>query len=160
MTHVSRSLVVGLIGWAALSSGEGKVRAESPDVPTPVSLVQLIATPERFDGKLVGLVGFCHLEFEGDAIYLHREDFDALLTRNAVAIDLPSSVPPEFQGLSGKYVIVEGRFRAPGPGIVTHWCGRLEAVQRLERSPSRTELERVRTKDHESARERKRIPMP
>src|ERR1043166_2183163 len=33
---------------------------------TPASMIQLIATPERFDNKQVSVIGFLNLEFEGD----------------------------------------------------------------------------------------------
>jgi hypothetical protein len=33
--------------------------------PTEVTLVQLIANPDRFDGKVIRLSGFLWLEFEG-----------------------------------------------------------------------------------------------
>jgi hypothetical protein len=39
-----------------------------------VSVVQLIANPQLFDGKKVRFVGFLRREFEGDAFYLHRVD--------------------------------------------------------------------------------------
>jgi len=44
--------------------------------PTDVSVVQLIANPQQYDGKQVRLIAFLNLEFEGNALYLHREDFD------------------------------------------------------------------------------------
>src|SRR6188472_601053 len=48
------------------------------------SIVSLLATPERYAGKTVRVHGFVRLEFEGDAIYLHKEDFDQRLTSNAI----------------------------------------------------------------------------
>jgi hypothetical protein len=47
----------------------------NPDI-ADVSMVQLLATPERFHGKRVRFTGFVHLAFEGNGIYLHKEDFD------------------------------------------------------------------------------------
>jgi hypothetical protein len=37
-------------------------------------MIQLIANPQAWDGKHVRVIGFLRLEFEGDALYLHRED--------------------------------------------------------------------------------------
>ena len=34
--------------------------------PADVSLIQLIANPQMFDGKLVRVIGFLRLEFEGN----------------------------------------------------------------------------------------------
>jgi len=39
-----------------------------------VSLVQLIANPAEWDGKRVMVSGYLHLEFEGNALHLHRDD--------------------------------------------------------------------------------------
>lgn len=135
-----------------LSGIAWQAQGDPREAALPVSLVQLIATPERFDGKLVGVVGFCNLEFEGDAIYLHREDFESSLLRNAVALQIPPSLRAQGKDLSRQYVIVEGRFRAPQPGAVNLWAGGLEAVRRFERCPSRTDMERLRAKDHEAER--------
>lgn len=41
-----------------------------------VSMIQPYSTPELFDGKDIRLIGFLHLEFEGDAAYAHQDDFD------------------------------------------------------------------------------------
>src|SRR6266850_7297599 len=35
-----------------------------------VSLLELVARPELFDGKRVRVTGYVHLEFEGNALYL------------------------------------------------------------------------------------------
>ena len=52
-------------------------------------MVQLLATPEKFDGKLVRVFGFLRLEFEGDALYFHREDDVQGLTRNGIWVVAP-----------------------------------------------------------------------
>ena len=52
----------------------------------PVSLIQLIANPEKYDGKQVQVVGFLRLEFEGNALYLHEDDYTNNLYGNAVGI--------------------------------------------------------------------------
>lgn len=43
---------------------------QSQTEPLHVSLIQLIANPEKYDGKQVAVVGFLRLEFEGNALYL------------------------------------------------------------------------------------------
>ena len=39
-----------------------------------VSMVQLLATPEKYDGKLVRVIGVGNLEFEGNYLSLNKED--------------------------------------------------------------------------------------
>src|SRR5437016_4662724 len=49
-----------------------------------ISLINLIATPEKYDGKLIQVQGVCAFEFEGEALYLTRDDWKYGSTRNAV----------------------------------------------------------------------------
>ena len=39
-----------------------------------VTMIQLIATPEKYDGQLVRVIGVGNLEFEGNCISLSKED--------------------------------------------------------------------------------------
>ena len=55
------------------------VKMEPPD-----SLIQLIATPKKFNNKQVRVAGFLQLEIEGNALYLHQEDAQFVMTANAV----------------------------------------------------------------------------
>ena len=48
-----------------------------------VSMVQVIANPTMFDGKRLQVLGFMHLEFEGNGIYISREDHGMVWTRIA-----------------------------------------------------------------------------
>src|SRR5438034_11609304 len=51
--------------------------------PVDVGMVALSAVPERYDGKFVRTHGFLCIEFEGDALYLHEEDYRHGLTKNS-----------------------------------------------------------------------------
>lgn len=94
-----------------------------------VSMVQLIATPERFDGKTLQVVGFLDIEFEGTALYLHREDYEYAVYKNALSIQVPDrwlKTPPG-------YVIVEATFDASKHGHMGAFQGTLLNVTRLDR---------------------------
>jgi hypothetical protein len=41
-----------------------------------------------FDGKLVRVIGFLRLEFEGNVLYLHREDYIHSILGNGVWVDV------------------------------------------------------------------------
>lgn len=98
-----------------------------------VSLIQLIANPQAYDGKRVRLIGFLRIEFEGDAIYLHKEDFDYAITRNALWIDIPEDMRPSQKELVDlHYVLCEGTFRAGRHGQMGLFSGELSDVQRLQ----------------------------
>jgi len=98
------------------------------------SLIRLIATPEAFDGKRVRVGGYCHLGFESDALYLHREDYAFLLSVNAVILDLGDRDRRTLGDRSGRYVIVQGTFvmrdaRDPRPYGGTLKVEAIEALQ-------------------------------
>lgn len=109
--------------------------------PEGLSLVQLIARPLDYQGKIVKVVGFCWFEHEGNGLYLHEEDFRHGLTRNALWIDLGWPEPDEYRKLRGRYVLVEGVFDAERKGHGNLFSGTLGDIRRLVPWPSRKELE-------------------
>jgi hypothetical protein len=81
---------------------------------TYVSLVQLVANPDRYDGKLVCVAGFFDPEYEAATLYLHEDDYHNTLVENGIWVDLQSTDGTHIRPLSQKYVWMLGRFRA-GP---------------------------------------------
>ncbi len=65
------------MGWAQIESSDTLkqkiVRPFDLGIYENTSLIRLIATPEKYDGKTIQVIGYLHLEFEGDAIYLIRK---------------------------------------------------------------------------------------
>jgi hypothetical protein len=124
-----------------------------PDLPArgdcplaDVSLVQLISTPERFDGRHVRVIGFVHLEFEGNAAYLHREDFDSGLLKNAVWVDFRRGTLSSSHPINDRYVLLEGVFDARHFGHLGLFAGTLSDITRAEPWPSRAEIARTKQK--------------
>ena len=113
------------------------------DEPQHVSLVQLIATPDVYHNRVVRIVGFCRLEFEGDAVFLHREDSESSISKNGIWLNVGSPIPEEQQSLSGEYVLLEATFLADRKGHLGAYSGEFDDIQRLERWPSRAEVERM-----------------
>jgi hypothetical protein len=105
-----RVLIVAVLLWVVVAFVGP---AKAGDTPEDVSVVQLIATPEKFDGKFVRLIGFLCIAFEGDAIYLRREDLEKGIPRNGLWVDIPEKTDPK---LSMHYVLVEGVFDANDHG--------------------------------------------
>ena len=100
----------------------------SAEEPLELSLIQLIARPSDFDGEYVRVKGFYRHEFEGNALYLHREDYEQGLVRNGLWMN----GKPEH---NMKYVLIEGRFNAKKHGHMGMWSGEIEAVTRIESWP-------------------------
>ena len=127
------------IASAFLSSiSDGQVRGYFPK-PNPddsvqdVSLIQLIAQPEKFDRKPVRFIGFLRIEFEGTAVYLHREDFDHGISRNGVWIDIPSDMTDrQRRDVNMRYVICAGVFSAANRGHMGMFSGAITNVRRIE----------------------------
>jgi hypothetical protein len=104
------------------------IAAEIPEV----SLIQLIATPDKFDGKRVMVVGVSEIEFEGNALYLHKEDRDLSLYKNALWLEVPKDKEALWKAHSSKYVLVVGTFRAGNLGHEDMFSGALEGIIRFE----------------------------
>jgi hypothetical protein len=87
-----------------------------------ISLIQLIASPEKFDGKLVTVQGLLrigeHPEFFGQQpmLYLHDEDAKNLLFANAVWLTPTDEMRRDREKLDRMYVEVTGLFGASHSG--------------------------------------------
>jgi hypothetical protein len=120
--------------WTRLAPGQGI---------EGVSVVQSLASPERYTGKWVTVRGFLHLEFEGNALYLHQEDYDHMLLKNAVWIDANSDVEKQKASLSDHYVTIIGMFRAGDDGHMGLFSGSLTNIKHVEVAKSRKDVDEI-----------------
>jgi hypothetical protein len=134
-------VLVGAIAVMACTAEEPSPPVHAAE-PRDVSLVQLIANPTEYHGKLVRVIGFCRLEFEGNALYLHREDFERGIAKNAVWLSVGWPVPEPRRQLSDEYVLVEGIFDGEARGHMSSFSGELRSITRMDRWPPRIEFER------------------
>lgn len=118
-----RVIVITLAAFVA--AGVSQLRAAEP---TDVGMVQLLAQPEKYHGKFIRVHGFLRLEFEGKALYLHREDYANGLTKNGVWVDMLET--PEHMKLNMHYVLIEGVFNAKDRGHLGLWSGAIEKINR------------------------------
>jgi len=81
-----------------------------------VSMVQLIASPEKFDGKVVQVIGFLRLEFEGDVLYLHADDYKNRINKNGLWVSRNKTMTDSADQLNMHYVVLVGTFRAGNKG--------------------------------------------
>lgn len=93
-----------------------------------VSLIELIARPERYDGRRVVTVGFAALSFESQGLYVSQANADNGVTMNGVWLEEP---PTSAKGAgkwlwNDRYVMVEGTFRAQHTGHMGMWIGAIE----------------------------------
>jgi len=100
--------------------------------PTNVTLVQLIANPEKFDGKLVRVIGFLRLEFEGDVLYLHREDYENAIFGDGIWVDATPAMMKQKATLNMNYVLLEGIFSSSDRGHMGMWSGAIRQIHRAQ----------------------------
>jgi len=106
---------------------------DAPDTLQDVSLIQLIAQPEKFEGKRVRFIGFLRVEFEGNAIYLHREDFDHGIGKNGLWVAIPDDMTKQQRDeVNMHYVICVGVFAARWQGHMGMFSGEIRSVRRLQ----------------------------
>ncbi len=98
-----------------------------------VTMIQLIATPEKFDGEFVRVIGVGNLEFESNCISLSKEDFKYGVG-NSVWIEFGEKAISyeEAQQYNGEYVILEGVFDKDDCGYMDMFCGSIKKISRYE----------------------------
>jgi hypothetical protein len=93
-----------------------------------VSMVQLIATPEKYDGKTIIVVGFLHLEREGNILYLNKTDYDHAITKNGLWIVRNSKINENIEKLNLHYVLISGTFDARNKGHMSLASGAIKDI--------------------------------
>jgi hypothetical protein len=75
-------------------------------------MLQLIATPEQFNGKLISVIGFLTMEHEGDRLFVHQEDAVHAILNNAIQVERTKQMFADREKLDLKYVKLIGTFQA------------------------------------------------
>ena len=97
--------------------------------PPTVSMVQLLANPESFNERRVAVGGFLSFEHEGSALYLHADDFEHQLRKNALWVFIPKS-QANRECFDRKYVVVIGTVKSKSFGHMGAYSGSIE-IERL-----------------------------
>lgn len=122
---VFRKLLVWIV--LALGAGASALYGQTFEKSERVSLIQLLAQPEKYEGKLVEVTGFVNLEFEGNAIWFHKEDFSNTIYANSIWINVNKCVDRAGKPISG-YASLMGRFTAKRHGHMGLWSGEISQV--------------------------------
>ena len=104
--------------------------AHAAEVPV-VTMQELIAEPQQFEGQRVRVVGFLRLQFERNALYMARDDYNNSVVEHGLWLDLKNSQLRSSSKLNNGHVTVEGVF---GPADKVHgdkWAGALKPVSSL-----------------------------
>jgi len=109
-----------------------------------VSMMQLIATPNLYNGKRVQVSGFIHIKFEDRAIYYSKEQADYLTVGNSIWLDFSGSIsaeplyPKKYRDINyfdGKYVVIRGRFSSKDKGHLGNFAGSIIDIDYIFESP-------------------------
>ena len=124
----------GLLGCSTTSQRLDDVEPSIPPAAEllDVSLVQLIANSKDYDGKFVRVIGFVSLEFEGNGIYLHEEDYKHGISKNGLWIDATVDISKRKVEFDQKYVLLEGTFNAKETGHMGLWSGSIQQIKRFQ----------------------------
>jgi hypothetical protein len=113
----------------------------SAEEPVAVTMVQLIANPQKFDGKVIRVIGFLRLEFEGNALYLHREDFENAILGDSIWVNVNPEITKQSNALNMHYVILEGFFSSRDHGHMSMFSGTITQIRRAQIWPSHRRAE-------------------
>jgi hypothetical protein len=75
-----------------------------------VSIVALLAQPATGQARRVSVAGYLVLDFEGEALYLHKEDYENGLTNNAIRVALTEQQKKQYKGYDKRYVLIDSFF--------------------------------------------------
>lgn len=88
--------------------------------PRRVSIVALIASPERYEGQAVVVTGFYKTGFEHSALYLHQDDGEHAIRANGFWLE--GGLPDHMRD---RYMTVQGIFTTTTRGHLGRWPGTL-----------------------------------
>ncbi len=104
------SILLILVALVSVQS-PGWAQTPSSAKPKTMSMFQLIATPERFDGRFISVVGFLTLGRERDGLFAYETDAVHHLSSNGVLVDSTEKMREQAASLNRKYVILVGTFK-------------------------------------------------
>ena len=106
--------------------------------PIDVSLIQLIANPDKYHGKFVRVSGYLHNKMEDSGLYLCKEDADYLVGKNSLWVRYDAKVSlmglkknPPLLYFDCKMVLLEGTFNKDSNGHLGMFASELNHVSRV-----------------------------
>ena len=85
--------------------------------PINVGMIPLLASPEKYNGKIIQTIGFLNIGSmrENDNLWLHEDDGKFSLYKNSFALDLTDDQRKQFLHLNHTYVLITGTLHSEGP---------------------------------------------
>lgn len=135
-TSIILFLIITFSGFCQTKPRSEKIIEEKaiPSYEFNIPLVRLIANPEKYQGKTIQIKGYLKLEFEGNAIYFHEEDYVRSLTENSLWVEFSKELSDKknVNDYSKKYVIIVGTFEMNSRGHMGIFGGTMKNITRLD----------------------------
>lgn len=126
---IKLAALCALVFFVGQSFAQSHRAADTPEV----SLVRLIANPEKYDGKYIRIEGLAYFDSEHyiNGIFLSREDREMANGRNAIFVTFSPSIR-DADHLNNQFVLAQGVFRANDRGHLSAFASTLADVDRVE----------------------------
>ena len=103
-----------------------------------VSLISVIANPEKYHGETIIVEGYFVLESEGDAVFISKNDYTSRMYKNGIYLFLNLKELKLEKPYNG-YVRLTGKFNKNIKGSYDFYSGLItvDSIQRLQRFDSK-----------------------
>ena len=135
---LSVAMLVSITGYGSAAS--------EPRNTQEISMIQLIANPDKFDGKSISVTGFFAPNWEGDSLYHDDNAYSNSVVSDSIWLDRTEHAP-EFkkEELELKYVKIMGTFHLGDRGRLRGRVGGISDIKMcvLVSDPSKPRLGRI-----------------
>lgn len=102
------------------------------------SIVELLANPEKYHGKMVAVSGYINLEFESNAIHLSRDHYEYMLGGTFIWLDVSElKLDPVDRDFRQGYGYVQGVFDRYDGGHYRICSGGIGSITKLKPLPKK-----------------------
>lgn len=122
-----------------LTSCSPGARADAEDV----SLIALIANPSAYFGRRIRVVGYLHVGYHYAELYVDRGAFRAMVSSNAVSVDLGPDRFKVEKKMNDRVVVIVGTFGPPNPGAWSLGAGAVSNISSIAPWLSLAETQRA-----------------
>ena len=96
-----------------------------------VSIIQLLANPEKYDKQVVAITGYVKDEFENSGIYFSIDDAQKAVVLNGIGLD-SFNIKNSTKKLNNKFCVVVGTFEMINNTTYPQFSGRLIHIEKIQ----------------------------
>jgi hypothetical protein len=107
-------------------------RPNGHNSPYRIPINELLANPDVYENTQLQVVGYLNLDWEADAIYLNKSDFENNRYKKGLWVHLNQFKFTQAHKLKGHYVIIDAVFDANDHGHEDLWGGALKGIKAIK----------------------------